>query len=368
MHKSAHLLKRLTYTLIAIFACSFTLNAADAPKYSNEFLSVGAGARALGMGSTASTTAIDAGAAYWNPALLQTLERPRSAALMHAEYFAGIAKYDFGAFSYKLDTSTTFALSFFRFGVDDILNTTDLIDKDGNFSYDRLSYFSTADYAFVFSVGHKMHVAGQTINVGANAKIVYRHVGSFANAYGFGIDLGAHYQWRRWNFGAMLRDITTTVNVWTFNAGELEIPAYVMPSGDTITNAIPKSATEITLPKITLAASRHFQFNKDFAMLAEVGLDFSTDGQRNVLVSSKILNIDPKIGLEGSYKNMVYLRFGLNNAQRISDFDNKTRFTVQPNLGIGLHYRGFALDYAITNIGSVGVSSYSNIFSLSYNF
>jgi hypothetical protein len=287
---------------------------------------------------------------------------------MHAEYFAVIAKYDFGAFSHRLDTSTTLALSFIRFGVDDIPNTTDLIDKDGNFSYDRLSYFSTADYAFTFSVGHKMRVAGQAINVGANAKIVYRHIGSFANAYGFGIDLGAHHQWRRWSFGLMLRDITTTVNIWTFNADALEIPAYVMPSGDTITNAVPKSTTEITLPKITLAASRHFQLNKDFALLAEVGLDFSADGQRNVLISSKALNIDPKVGLEGSYKKLVYLRFGLNNAQRISDFDQKQHVTVQPNLGVGLRYWGFALDYAITNIGSVGVSSYSNVFSLSYNF
>ncbi len=331
-------------------------------------MSIGAGARALGMGSTATTTALDATATYWNPALLLTLEKPMSASLMHAEYFAGIAKYDFGAFSCKLDTSTSLAFSFIRFGVDDIANTTDLIDKDGNFSYDRLSYFSTADYAFTFSVGHKMMVGGVPINLGANAKIVYRHIGKFANAYGFGIDLGAHYQYRKWNFGVMLRDITTTVNAWTFNADELEIPAYVMPSGDTITNSVPDSKAEITLPTITLSASRHFQFNKDFAMLAEVGLDFTTDGQRNVLISSKVLNIDPKIGLEGSYKNMVYLRCGLNNAQRITDFDDKKYFTVQPNLGIGLRYWGFALDYAITNIGSVGVSSYSNVFSLSYNF
>ncbi len=351
-----------------IITCTVAASAADAPKYSNEFLSVGVGARALGMGSTATTTAFDACASYWNPALLNTLQQPMSAALMHAEYFAGIAKYDFGAFSYKLDTSTTLSFSAIRFGVDDIPNTTDLIDKDGNFSYDRLSYFSTADYAFTFSVGHKMSIAGQAVNLGANAKIVYRHVGKFANAYGFGIDLGAHYQYRKWNFGAMLRDITTTVNVWTFNAKELEIPAYVLPSGDTITNAVPGSKTEVTLPKLTLAASRKFKFNKDFGLLAEVGLDFSTDGQRNVLISSKIINIDPKIGLEGSYKEMVYLRFGLNNAQRISDFDDKKHFTIQPNLGVGLRYWGFALDYAITNIGSVGVSSYSNVFSLSYNF
>jgi hypothetical protein len=354
--------------MLLFTACSAAASAADAPKYSNEFLSIGMGARALGMGGAAATTAADACAAYWNPALLTTLPQPRSAALMHAEYFAGVAKYDVGAFSYKPDTATALAFSVVRFGVDDIPNTTDLIDRDGNFSYDRLSYFSTADYAFTFSVGHAAHVAGQPVSLGASAKVVYRHVGSFAAAYGFGVDAGAHLRRKKWSFGLMLRDVTTTVNVWTFNASALEIPAYGLPSGDTVTNAVPASKVEVTLPKITLGASRHFRLSADVALLAELGLDFTTDGQRNVLLSSRALNVDPKLGVEGSYRGMVYLRLGLNNAQRITDFDNKQHVAVQPNLGVGLRYRGAALDYAITNIGAVGVSSYSNVFSLSYNF
>jgi len=362
------MVRHITYTLLLFTACGVAVRAANAPKYSNEFTSVGAGARALGMGSAAATTAHDACAAYWNPALLLDLQQPRSVALMHAEHFAGVAKYDVGAFSYRVDTATTLAFSAIRFGVDDIPNTTDLIDKDGSFSYDRLSYFSTADYAFTLSVGHAARLAGQPVSLGANAKIVYRHIGKFAYAYGFGVDVGARCRLSRWRFGVMLRDITTTVNLWTFNASELEIPAYVMPSGDTITNAVPASRVEVTLPKITLAASRSIPLSADFALLAELGLDFTTDGQRNVLISGKALSVDPKLGLEGSYRGMVYLRFGLNNAQRITDFDNKKYLAVQPNLGVGLRYRGVALDYAITNIGAVGVSSYSNVFSLSYNF
>ncbi|MDR3365966.1 MAG: hypothetical protein LBO71_03240, partial [Prevotellaceae bacterium] len=339
------------------------------PKYSNEFLSIGVGARALGMGgAAASVAAADACAAYWNPALLATLQPARSAALMHAEYFAGVAKYDFGAFAFRLDSSTTAAATFIRFGVDDILQTTDLIDKDGNFSYDRLSYFSTADYALAFSLSKKIKVAGRMLSVGANAKIVYRNVGKFAAAYGFGVDVGAHYRLGPWSFGVMLRDITTTVNVWTYNAGALEIPPYVMPSGDTITNSVPAARTEVTLPKATLAAAYGIRLGKDFSVLAEIGLDVTTDGQRNVLVSTGWLNVDPRLGVEGSYKNMVHLRVGVNNVQRISDFDGKRHFAVQPNMGIGISLMGFALDYALTNIGSVGVASYSNIFSLSYGF
>ena len=348
---------------------SLSLARAAAPKYSNEFLSVGVGARALGMGgAVAAAAAADASAAYWNPALLLSLQPERSAALMHAAYFAGVAKFDFAAFACRLDSATAAAATLTRFGVDDILQTTDLIDKDGNFSYDRLSYFSTADYAFTFSLAKRTKIAGRALNVGANAKIVYRNVGKFAAAYGFGVDVGASCRAGKWSFGVMLRDITTTVNVWTYNAGALEIPPYVMPSGDTIANSAPAARTEVTLPKATLAAAYSARLGRDFSLLAELGVDITTDGQRNVLISTGWLNADPKLGLEGSYKNMVYLRAGINNAQRISDFDNKSRLTVQPNMGIGLSFMGFALDYALTNIGSVGVATYSNIFSVSYGF
>jgi hypothetical protein len=341
---------------------------AAAPKYSNEFLSVGVGARALGMGNAATATAYDASAAQWNPALLGLLPASRSAALMHAEYFAGIAKFDFAGFAYRLDTATDLAATLVRFGVDNIPNTTDLIDADGNFSYDRMSYFSTSDYAFSFSLARQTSIGGLPLRLGATAKVVYRNVGKFAAGDGFGFDLGAHYALRNWSLGLMLRDITTTVNVWTFSAAELEIPAYVMPSGDTITNAVPASGTEVTLPKVTLALARSFDFGKGFAMLAELGVDMAFDGERNVLLSGRHISFDPKLGVECSYKGMVFLRGGVNNAQRISDFGGTRYFALQPNMGVGLRLFGFSLDYALTNIGSVGVSSYSNVFSVGYNF
>jgi hypothetical protein len=43
-----------------------------------------------------------------------------------------------------------------RFGVDDILNTTELIDSEGNIDYNRISLFSTADYGFTFSYARKL--------------------------------------------------------------------------------------------------------------------------------------------------------------------------------------------------------------------
>ncbi|MBX9853422.1 MAG: hypothetical protein K2X86_16875, partial [Cytophagaceae bacterium] len=52
-------------TFLAIFSASAQISA---PKYSNEFLSIGVGARAFGMSNVHTAIANDVTAAYWNPA------------------------------------------------------------------------------------------------------------------------------------------------------------------------------------------------------------------------------------------------------------------------------------------------------------
>ena len=92
---------------------------------------------------------------YWNPANLSNSKKDIQIGLMHAEYFAGIAKYDFGNIVKKIDDKSSFGFSFLRFGVDNIPNTTDLIDAQGNLNYDRITYFSAADMASRGSYGKK---------------------------------------------------------------------------------------------------------------------------------------------------------------------------------------------------------------------
>ncbi|HNA59388.1 MAG TPA: hypothetical protein PLJ43_14750, partial [Chitinophagales bacterium] len=64
-----------------------------APKYSNEFLSIGVSAQALGMSNSVVAGVNDVTSAYWNPAGLMLVEPDIQLGAMHAEYFAGIAKY-----------------------------------------------------------------------------------------------------------------------------------------------------------------------------------------------------------------------------------------------------------------------------------
>src|SRR5512138_2840378 len=66
-------------------------------KYSNEFLNIGAGARGLAMGSAQVASVNDGTGGYWNPAALVGVKDHPNLNLMHAEYFAGIGKYDYAS-------------------------------------------------------------------------------------------------------------------------------------------------------------------------------------------------------------------------------------------------------------------------------
>ena len=157
-----------------------------APKYSNEFLAIGVGADALGVGNAvvAQTNSVTSG--YWNPAGLTHVDKWLDAGLMHAEYFAGIAKYDYLGLAHSIDQKSTVGFSAIRFGVDDIPNTTQLIDNEGNIDYDRITTFTAADYAFLFSYARKLTIEG--LSVGGNFKVIHRKVGDFAKSWGFGLD------------------------------------------------------------------------------------------------------------------------------------------------------------------------------------
>ena len=87
-------------------------------KYSNEFLNIGAGARGLAMGSAQVASVQDGTAGYWNPAGLAALKDNPSVNIMHAEYFAGIGKFDYASVALPVqDNSRTLGVSFLRFAV-----------------------------------------------------------------------------------------------------------------------------------------------------------------------------------------------------------------------------------------------------------
>ena len=82
------------------------------------------------------------------------------------------------------------------------------------------------------------------------------------------------------------------------------------------------------------------------------------------MLSAQPFSIDQHAGLEAGYNDIVFLRGGIGNIQQVTDFDGSKHFTAQPNIGVGLVIKSVSIDYALTNLGSLSSSLYSNVFSL----
>jgi len=350
--------KLALFLLLTTCAGIFEANA-QIRKYSNEFLAIGVGGRAFGMSGATVASSNDVTSGYWNPAGLMGIKNDFQTGLMHAEYFASIAKYDYGAVAGKIDSSSAFGISIIRFAVDDIANTTQLIDAGGNVDYDRITTFSAQDYAFIFSYARETPIAG--LNVGGNFKIIRRKVGDFAGAWGFGIDAGAQYKRGNWQFGAVMRDVTSTFNAWSYTLSQEMIDAFTQTG-----NEIPQNSLELTMPRLILGATRTWTFGKkdQFSAGGEVDLVNTFDGKRNVLIKTGLWSMEPAVGFEGGFKNMIFFRAGIGNIQKAKDVLGQDATTFQPNFGIGIKIKSVSIDYALTDIGDQSVALYSNVFSL----
>jgi len=333
-------------------------------KYSNEFLSIGVGARAQAMGNSVLASVSDVTAGVWNPAGLafaETYEGIQVGA-MHAEWFAGIGKFDYLGLTLPFSNDRRrLAFSMIRFGIDNIPNTLSLYEADGTVNFDNVSEFSAADYAFLISYAQDLKVKQGRLLLGGNIKVIHRRIGPFANSWGFGLDLGMQYRKGPWRFGLLARDIPSTFNGWSFSFSEEDKEVLTITD-----NEIPINNVEVTKPAIGMGIGRYFQIN-DVGIYPEINWLITTDGQRNTLISSDPFSIDPSFGLELDYKQFLFLRAGVNQFQREIDFDNTELLRYRPGIGVGLKIGQINLDYAFTDLGAEN-SSYSHIVSLMIQF
>lgn len=352
--------------LIVLLVTGLRMHAgAQFRKFSNEFLNIGAGARGLGMGGAQVASTEDGSAGYWNPAgLVYVYEHP-AISLMHAEYFAGIGKYDYLNAAFPLnDRYKTLGFSLLRFGVDDIPNTLFLVEPDGSINYNNIQSFSSADYAFITSYSHLFRDDEQMqVSWGANTKIIHRSVGSFAKAWGFGFDLGLMVKTPSWRFGLSARDVTTTFNAWSFSFTEREKEILYLTNND-----IPVKSNEITAPALVVAGAYNFAFGDNFHLLTELDLNMTFDGKRNTVISANPVSIDPRFGVEANINDVLYLRAGACNFQQaLADGDTlnqKKVWIFQPSLGAGFKAGNVSIDYAFSNLANQSNPLYTHVFSV----
>jgi hypothetical protein len=357
---------KLCYPILVVFGSLTHLSAyCQFTAYSNEFLNIGAGARGLAMASAQVATVSDATAGYWNPAALANIRDNPQLSLMHAEYYAGIGKYDFAALALPLkDGKRTLGLTLLRFAVDDIPNTIFLVQPDGSVDFSNITTFSSQDMAFIISLAQQAKMWGdKKVNFGVNAKIIYRTAGDFATAWGFGFDAATQIEGKNWKLGIVGKDITTTFNAWSFSLDEAIREVFYETE-----NQIPGKSIELTAPQLLIGGSYNFKLSKKLNLLVEGDLDVTFDGKRNEVISTNPVSIDPRLGLELSFKDIFFVRAGVNNFQQVLDdrdtLNNRKIWIYQPSVGAGFKVGDVQIDYAFVNLANQSYPLYTHVFSL----
>jgi len=167
---------------------------------------------------------------------------------------------------------------------------------------------------------------------------------------------------KKWYIGAIFRDVFGTFNAWSHNA-ELVADVYAQTG-----NTIPDNTLEITLPKLILGVGYRFSIRDKVGILPSLDLEVTFDGKRNVPVSSDFASVTPHFGLEFDYKKIGFLRMGIDNFQKVKDFDGSTFWSYQPSFGLGVRIKIITVDYAFIDIGDLSESPYSHVFSLKLAF
>lgn len=324
--------------LVTSIMLSSNVETASTAKYAGEFLTIGIGGRALGLGSAYTALANDITAGYWNPAGLASLMYPQIS-LMHDERFAGLVNYDYGAVAIPLGSAATLAFSTIRLGVDNIPNTQYAgIDVNGNplppdqwqnFSRidpSRITYFNAADWAFYFSYAKKL---SESFAYGVNLKIIRRELAD-ASATGLGFDVAAQYRLNeRFILGANFQDITTTLVAWNTGTNELITPTLKLGSAYLI-----EALSGIFAPTVDVDVRFENRKTASQAHLGAMSFDFHS-------------------GLEFDFKNIFALRAGYSEIGSL-------------NFGAGIHLPKFDIDYSFAKFNSVDQLGNTHRISLTF--
>ena len=286
---------KIVNSILLFILIAFPLQAQHFAKYAGDFMSIGTGPRALGMGSAYVAVADGSISSYWNPAGLARLKYPEIH-LMYSERFSGIVKYNFAvvALPYKSNSGVSFGLM--RMGIDDIpitaLKNPDLpvgaIFEDGNGNQIRNTPYIDHTVGDVEYVGYFSYAKKWRENrwIGGNIKIIRKSVGD-NSAWGIGFDLGLLMPiYRGLRFGANIQDITSTLITW-----------------DT-------GNKELVSPNLKWGFTYQFNFSK-FSILPAFDIDTRFEGRKfSAQQNIGPVSFDLHSGVEASYRNVVFLRGG----------------------------------------------------------
>lgn len=199
-------MKKILVLFALVVVCCIPLTAG---RYAGDFMMIGAGVKALGMGGAFSALADDGSAIYWNSAGLSHI-RDSEISAMHAFLYNGLASYDHISFVQPLPNEVSIGLNVTRLTVSDIphfderyligTNVDQRINDynyhlpgipDGKFnSYDGLYQFSFAkNLHYDANMGWLFFEVPFDFSFGGTIKLIKRELWNNTGT-GTGVDFG----------------------------------------------------------------------------------------------------------------------------------------------------------------------------------
>lgn len=170
-----------------------TVAETNAGRTAADFLLIGQGARAAGMGGAFTAVSDGSLASYWNPAGLTGLDKSE-ALLSHFAWYQDISL-EYGVFAHKVSDAATMAASvtYLNYG------TIDGYDIDGVATGEITAY----DLSAALSLGYAVN---DQLALGVTSKIVTQKLDQI-NGTTFALDLGLRYQLPRLSLAAVVANL-----------------------------------------------------------------------------------------------------------------------------------------------------------------
>ena len=317
-----------------------------AGRYAGDFMAIGSGVRALGLGGAFSAIADDGSAIYWNASGISQIKE-REVILMRAFLYEGLAYYDNFTFCLPLPNDVTIGFNWIRLTIDNIpifderhLIGTNIDQRaafeelqlsaipDGSFkSTDDMYQFAFArHFSHLFDLGWNLFELPVDMYFGGVFKYINRQMYGFS-ANGFGFDLSLMMQT---DFG-MLLDVEWMGDLaWSLNFQDIG------NSGITW-NTESRNVDEVLFnTKLGIA---YFQPINRYQ--SDLILSYSKDF---------VYDMTDYFGIGWKYRDMTEFRLGM--------------YDKNFSAGVGLSLFDFTIDYAFltNNLGN------SNRIGLGYRF
>ncbi|MCB5278510.1 MAG: hypothetical protein LHW59_03185 [Candidatus Cloacimonetes bacterium] len=278
---------------------------AFAGRYAGDFMMIGAGVRALGMGGAFSALADDGSAIYWNSGGLSQI-RESEVSAMHAFLYGDLASYDFLSYVQPLPNDVSIAFNVTRLTVSDIpyfdekylLGTN--VDERINNMNDQLpgipdgTFRSTDDlYQFAFSktirfganMGWQFFEIPFELGMGGNVKFIQRRIKDNLGS-GTGLDLGVKLRTDMavlfdedslgdLNFGINFQDVAGTSILWDTNSEMRDKVLFNTKTGIALVQPITSIKSVFSLA---------YDYDYVYQGTSHYGLDWNYDERANLRI------------------------------------------------------------------------------------